>query len=81
MCLVGGLDFFCLAVICLGIWVVHALNFPIIAKARKKEKKLKYFKKEKKIARNTGRPRQTAKPGNFTRKSAHTIPPDSKHCH
>lgn len=39
MCLVGGLDFFCLAVICLGVLVVHALNFPIIAKARKKGKK------------------------------------------
>jgi len=62
------------------LWVVNALNSPIIARARKKEKKSKYFKKEKKKLPGTlgGPDRHSQRPGDFIRKSVHMVPPDAK---
>lgn len=52
-----GLGFGVFFLGCYLLWVVNALNLPIIAKASKEEEVLQEDKKA--IARSTGKPRQT----------------------
>lgn len=70
-----GFGFFLLG--CFLLWVVNALNFPITATARKKEKVKVLQEGEKKFQGTLGgQDRHSQRPGNFIRKSVHMIPPD-----